>query len=79
MQKLVVKVITHAKTNEIVDDFTDILNARNIKLKVSTPPEGGKANIAVIALLADYLKVKKSQITITHGKHSPLKLVSVGE
>ena len=48
-----------------------------IKLKVSAPPEAGKANSAVIKLLADILKIPKSQIQVTHGEKSRDKQVSI--
>ena len=79
MQRIVVKVTPHAKANEVVDDFIDILGVRNIKLKVSAPPENGKANEAVINLLATYLKVSKTNITITSGLKSSVKLVSINK
>ena len=48
-----------------------------IKLKVSAPPDEGKANQAVIQLLADTLKLPKSRISIIRGDKSREKQVKV--
>ena len=45
-----------------------------LKLSVGAPPEDGKANAAVIALLAEKLGVAKSAISVVSGatdRHSP--------
>ncbi|WP_456455789.1 DUF167 domain-containing protein [Thermovibrio sp.] len=44
-----------------------------LKVKVTVPPEGGKANKAVVELLAKTLKVPKSSISIVSGQSSRLK------
>ncbi len=41
--------------------------ARMIKVSVTAPPEGGKANDAVIRLLAKAWRVPKSSLTIVSG------------
>ncbi len=41
--------------------------ARVIKVSVTAPPEGGKANDAVIRLLAKAWRVPKSSLTIVSG------------
>lgn len=48
-----------------------------MKLAVSAAPEGGKANDAVIRLLAQELDIKRSQIQIVSGKTSPIKEILV--
>lgn len=48
-----------------------------VRLKVSAPPEDGKANSAVIQLLADILKLAKRDIEIAHGEQSRHKQVKV--
>ena len=48
-----------------------------IKLKVSSPPEDGKANIAVIALLSELLNVPKSRLKIVQGDKSRTKRLAV--
>lgn len=48
-----------------------------LRVKVMAPPEDGKANRAVIKLLAKYFGVKKSQIAIISGERSRNKTISV--
>jgi len=38
-----------------------LLGNRNLKVKVNQPPEDGKANKAVIEILAKYFEVKKKR------------------
>lgn len=48
-----------------------------IKLKVAVPPEEGKANAAVIALLASEFSIAKSRITILSGTQARQKQVGI--
>jgi uncharacterized protein (TIGR00251 family) len=50
-----------------------------VKLKVSSPPEDGKANAAVITLLADVLKLQKSRLKIVQGEKSRQKRIAISE
>lgn len=50
---------------------------RALKVAVAAPPEGGKANRAVVKLLARALGVKAAQVTILSGQTQPLKRVQV--
>jgi len=59
--KLSIKVTPNAKKKEVTDDIIDIFGMRCLKVKVNQPPENGKASVAVIELLAEYLGVKKSE------------------
>lgn len=47
--------------------------AVSIKARVSVPPEGGKANKALIVLLSKALRVPKSSIGIISGETSRTK------
>jgi len=48
-----------------------------LKLSVGAPPEDGKANAAVIALLAESLGVAKSAISVVSGATDRRKLVEI--
>jgi uncharacterized protein len=48
-----------------------------LKARVSAPPEEGKANAALIELIASALKIKKADIKIVSGTASRTKLVEV--
>ena len=45
--------------------------------RVKAPPVDGKANAAVIALVAAHFGVRKAQVTIKSGASGRLKLVQV--
>lgn len=51
--------------------------AECVKLKVSCPPEDGKANKAVLALLAECLGVSKSSVSLLSGETSRNKRIAV--
>jgi uncharacterized protein (TIGR00251 family) len=48
-----------------------------LKIKVAAPPEGGRANQAVVDLVATVLGVKAAQIEMTSGQSSRTKRVKV--
>jgi uncharacterized protein len=48
-----------------------------LKIKVSAPPEEGKANTAVLELLADVLSIPKSRLEVVAGQQSRHKRVGV--
>jgi len=48
-----------------------------LKIKVSAPPEKGKANQCLVEFLAKELGVKKNAISIIAGLTSPIKQVRV--
>ena len=69
---LEIRVQPKAKLNRVeVDD------GGNVKIHVTSAPEGGKANNAVIALLAKQLGVAKRDVEIVRGHKSRNKLVIV--
>ena len=48
-----------------------------LKVKVSAPPEKGKANECLIRFLAKKLGVKKNAMSLISGKTSPVKQVRI--
>ena len=50
-----------------------------LKIWLRTAPEDGKANKAVLAILAKLLGISISQLEITHGQTARDKRVRVGE
>ncbi len=67
-----IQVIPHASRAEIV-----CIQDGAFKLKVTAPPVEGAANEACIKLLAEELKLKKSQMEISFGAKSRKKTVTV--
>ena len=72
MATLNIKVVPGAKKNRVVGKYGDA-----IKVQVSAPPEDGKANDAVVELLAKALGVGVRQIAIVRGHTQPRKTVEV--
>jgi hypothetical protein len=48
-----------------------------LKLSVSAPPEGGRANAAVLELLAEILGLRPRQLQLVRGASSRAKVVEV--
>ena len=72
VSKLKLKVVPGASRTELSGWLGDML-----KIRVSAPPEKGKANGAVERLLAEKLGLPKSAITITAGKSAQKKIVEI--
>jgi len=71
-----IKVIPGAKKNAVKPD-PDGPKAGAWRVYVTAPAADGKANKALIALLADYFRVRKGQIEITKGLKSRHKTISI--
>lgn len=71
--KIWVKVKAQAREESVTQ-----LPAGDYHVSVFAPPEKGKANQALIALLAKYFSVPKSQIKILRGHAAKIKLVEIG-
>jgi len=57
--------------------WTDGAGRPALKTRVAAPPEDGKANTALIALLARVLDVRKSDVRIASGAASRVKMIEV--
>ena len=66
------KVVPRAAKDEIVGWLEGAL-----KVRVTAPPEDGRANRAVEELLAAALQLKKNAVTVTAGKGSARKHVAI--
>lgn len=72
MASLKVKVVPGSSRDQIVGWLGDAL-----KIKVTAPPDKGKANNAVTALVAEHLSVAKSAIDIVAGHSTATKELSI--
>jgi len=72
MARINVKVIPKSSRSEVVGFENGIL-----KVKLTAPPEGGKANKQLIDVLAKYFKVPKRAIIILKGETSRQKVVEI--
>ena len=72
MSTLPVKVVPGASRSRIAGRYGD-----GIKVQVAAAPERGKANEAVIELLAEAFGLRRNQITIVSGHTQPRKIVQI--
>jgi len=70
--KIQIKVVPGSSQNIIAGWLGE-----RLKIKVESPPESGKANKAVIALLASQLNIPKTAITIISGGKSSHKILEI--
>jgi hypothetical protein len=71
--RLKVKVAPKSRRSELAGFMAD----GTLKAKVQAPPEKGKANAELCALLARELGVSRRGVLIISGEMSPLKLVRI--
>lgn len=69
-----IKIIVHPNSRHSKIE-KDLLGTYHVYL--NAPPLEGKANIALIKALADYFRLRKSDIQITSGFKSKLKTISL--
>lgn len=67
-----VKAVPGSRKNQLAGPLGD-----RLKVKVAAPPEGGKANEAILELLAEKLRVKPRDLAILTGHASPEKAIRV--
>ena len=71
--KIQVKVKPNSRTEELSQEGDSFI------VKVKEPPKEGKANRAVIKLLADHFGIPRSQVRILSGFRSRNKVIEVAE
>ncbi len=69
---IAVKAVPGAKRDEVAGRLGE-----RLKVRVSQPPEGGKANKAICALLAKELGVKPAAVSVVRGTSNAEKVVRV--
>ena len=72
IHEILVKAVPGASRSQIAGPLGD-----RLKIRISAPPEGGKANKAICALLAKQLGISKSSVEITRGQTSAEKSVRI--
>ncbi len=72
--RIYVRVVPKSSQNKV-----EKISEAEYKVWVNAVPEKGKANQAVIKLLAKYFKIAKSRIEIVGGKTTKTKIIDVME
>lgn len=70
--RLAIKAVPGASRDQIAGLLGD-----RLKLRIAAPPEGGKANRAICALLAAALGIKPSAVSIIAGATGAEKTVAI--
>ncbi|MBU1870843.1 DUF167 domain-containing protein, partial [Patescibacteria group bacterium] len=68
MKIIHIKVIPNAKKNEVLE------KDEKFRVYINAPAVDGKANKAIIKVLAEFLKIKKNDIKIIKGEKSREKI-----
>jgi len=72
--RIYVKVTPRSSKNEVTK-----ISEGEYKVKLTAPPVEGKANEALVKILADYFDVPKSLIEIVGGKSAKTKIVDISD
>ena len=72
---ITVRVTPRASKNEIFE----ILDDGTVKIRLTSPPSGGKANQALLDFLAEILEVPKTKMEIVAGETGKDKLVTISD
>ena len=70
--RIEVKVQPNAKHEGV-----EVLGPRHLKVRTKAPPREGKANEAVVKMVAEHFGVAKSLVRLVHGESSRTKLLEV--
>ena len=70
--KIFIKVKAGSKKEEVKK-----IDATHFDISVKAPPKGGKANLAVIDVLSEFLSVARSRMSIVSGQKSKNKIVEI--
>jgi uncharacterized protein len=75
--RLALRVTPRAR-REAIGSVVERPDGARLEVAVNAAPEDGKANAAVVALLAKALGLSKGNVRVVHGASSRQKLVLIG-
>lgn len=73
--KIKIRVLPRSSKNEVVGEMAD----GTLKVKLTAPPVDGKANEALLELLAEHFGVKKNKIKLVGGLTSKNKIIELDD
>ncbi|MDO8509993.1 MAG: DUF167 domain-containing protein [bacterium] len=71
--KIKIRVLPRSSKNEVIGEMAD----GTLKIKLTSPPVDGKANEALIELLAEHYNISKNKIKIVSGLTSKNKIIEI--
>ncbi|MFO1519360.1 MAG: DUF167 domain-containing protein [bacterium] len=72
MKRFRVKVIPRSSRNQVMETGPE-----ELKVKLTSPPVDGKANEALLEVLAEYFGVKKSAVRLLSGATGRHKIIEI--
>jgi uncharacterized protein (TIGR00251 family) len=75
-RRFVISAKPKSGKNEVIVDPDD---AAHLTVRTTRPPDKGKANEAILRLLADHFNVPRSRLDIVSGETSRTKLVDISD
>ena len=75
--RLTVRLTPKGGRDAIEGWFQDAAGRRLLKARVAAPPEDGKANRALVELIADAFDVAKGKVAIVSGEASRIKVIEI--
>jgi uncharacterized protein len=72
---LIIRVRPHAARSQLMD----ILEDGSLKVAVAAPTEDGRANTALVKLLAELFDIPVSSVSILSGANARIKLVRLND
>ena len=77
--RIVVKITPSARQNAIHGWETNDAGEKYLRVSVTAAPDKGKANAALIKLLAKHFDLPKSAITLLRGETSRIKTLEIAK
>lgn len=70
------KITVHAKPNARIN-LVEKIDDRSFVVSVKEPPTKGRANRAIVALLAEYFRVSKLDVIVRSGLSGRHKIIEI--
>lgn len=70
-------ITIHATPNAKENTIDGILEDGQLHIRTTATPERGKANDAIVKMIAKHFKIPKSCISLVKGKNARKKVISI--